>query len=361
MNGIVYVPGGDEGYVALSSNAAKTTGKLFRKHILSKGTLHYPGLTGGSVEVDDTFLAAVAANFKAGTAGIVQFPVADGNNDHTEDPLRNIGEIVDVKVENGKLYSYIDVRDDSAAPKVGKTILGASAMLSLNYTDTRTGKKAGPTLLHVAATNRPHVVDLEDFEEFAALSSVDSSKAAVFLTAQTKKDKVMELDEIISTLKDDHGIDLPTLQRTAADASNIASLSASLTDALSETGVLKLSAGSDATSDDLVAAVTQLATDRVELSAKVDTLMDESKTAAATARVDSLIAEAKIQPKDKDAQIELLLSNKELFEKLLPEKPFVQLSAESGFQTADETPSDVIDGEIARLSAYAASEGLVKA
>lgn len=355
MDGIVFTPGQDEGYVALSRTP---TGRLFKKHILSKGTLHYPGVKGGKVQIDDDFMDRVVENFKKGTAGIVQFPVADANNNHTESPLANIGEIVDVKKEGDKLYSYIDVRDETAAPKVGKTILGASAMLSLNYTDTRTGQKAGPTLLHVAATNRPHVVDLEEFQELAALSA-DSSNKAVFLTALTEEKTTMDLDELIATLRDEHNIDVPALQATAADAANVAKLTAELTEALSEGGVLKLSATDEGPStEDIVAAVTQLAQDRVELTGKVDALVEESKKSAAVARVDAEIAAGKILPAKREANINLLLSNAETFEELLPEKPLVALSAESGFVPADETPDLVIADEIARLTAYGKEQGL---
>lgn len=357
MDGIVYIPGQDEGFVALSKTSS---GRLFKKHILTKGTLHYPGVKGGKVDVDDAFLSALVENFKKGTAGIVQFPIADKNNNHSEDPRDNIGEVVDLKVEGDKAYAYIDVRDESLAPKVGKTILGASAMMSLNYTDTRTGTKAGPTLLHVAATNRPHVVDLEEFEELASLSA-DSSSEAVFLTAQPKEN-VMELDELIAALRDEHDIDVPALQEAAAAGDNFAKLSAAIQTALSDAEVLKLSnTDEELSSDDIVAAVTQLATDRVELTNKVDALIEDKKKSDAEARVDKLVDDGFITPAKRDAHLNLLLSNPEAFEAILPEAPLVALSAESGFEPKDESADKVIEDEIARLSAFGAAEGFIKA
>ena len=44
-----------------------------------------------------------------------------------------------------------------------KLFLGASAMFGMNYTDTRDGKRKGPTLCHVAITNRPHELELDEF------------------------------------------------------------------------------------------------------------------------------------------------------------------------------------------------------
>src|SRR5204862_431120 len=67
-----------------------------------------------------------------------------------------------------------------SAEDFGKTILGASAMLDLDYADVRSGQRVGPTLLHVAATNRPHLVDLEPYTDAVAASA--SSSEVVMLS-----------------------------------------------------------------------------------------------------------------------------------------------------------------------------------
>lgn len=168
----------------------------------------------------------------------------------------------------------------------------------------------------------------------------------------------MDLDEMIASLRDEHGIDVPALQRAAAEAETVAKLSADLQDALTETGVLKLSAGSESTAEDIVAAVTQLAEERVELSNKVDTLVQESAQAKAEKRVDELVAAGFITPAKRDANLKLLLSNPESFEELLPEKPLVELSNESGQEVKDDSHDVVVDDEIARLSALGEDSGL---
>lgn len=355
---LVYVPGGDDDFVQLSKTPS---GRLFRKHILSKGPLYYPGVKGGKVDIDDKFLETVVKNFQDHVVSHVQAPVVDGNNAHTEDPFRNIGEVVDVKLEDGKLYSYIDVRDDVAAEKLGKTLLGASAMLSLDWKNNKTNQKVGPALIHTAITNNAHLNDLEDFEEVLAMSSVsDSSTRAVVLSAnKNTKESTMDLDEMIASLRDEHGIDVPALQRVASEAGTYAKLSADLQSALSDSGVLKLSnAEGENTAEDIVAAVTQLAQDRVELSNKVDALVEESAKAKAEKRVDELVAGGFITPAKRDANLKLLLSNPDTFEELLPEKPIVALSAEEGKEYKDEDHDLDVDSEIARLSAYGADNGL---
>lgn len=357
---LVYVPGGDDDFVMLSKTPS---GRLFRKHILSKGPLYYPGVRGGKVDIDDKFLETVVKNFKDHVVSHVQAPVVDGNNSHTEDPFRNIGEVVDVKVENGKLYSYIDVRDEAAADKLGKTLLGASAMLSLDWKNNKTNERVGPALIHTAITNNAHLNDLEDFEEVLTMSSVsDSSTRAVVLSAHknTEEGSDMDLDTLIASLRDEHGIDVPALQRIAAEAGTYAKLSADLQSALSESGVLKLSNSEDGenTAEDIVAAVSQLAQDRVELSNKVDALVEDAAKAKAEKRVDELVASGFIAPAKRDANLKLLLSNPETFEELLPEKPIVALSAESGKEVKDEDHDVNVESEIARLSAFGADNGL---
>lgn len=167
----------------------------------------------------------------------------------------------------------------------------------------------------------------------------------------------MDLDELFAALRDEHNIDVPALQKAAADAESLTKLSA---EALAESGVIKLSATDGPIStEDFVAAVTQLASDRVELSNKVDALVDGQKKADAESRIDKLVAEGFITPAKREANLNLLLTNPEAFDAILPEKPLVALSAESGLTPLDETPDAVVSDEIARLTAFGESQGLI--
>src|SRR5437773_629317 len=130
----------------------KVQGKLFEKHILNYGPLIHPK-TGGTITIDDAFVRSMQDNFAKGVCDIVQVPLANDQNEHVEGPAANLGEVVGIKSRDNKVYALLDARQD--ADKFGKTYLGSSAFLSTNYTDSSTGKKAGPTLLHVAVTNRP--------------------------------------------------------------------------------------------------------------------------------------------------------------------------------------------------------------
>lgn len=372
---LAIIPGnGTEGYVELSqetqnhislSRAAK--GRVFEKHILNYGPLLYPGAAGGKVMINDSFADKLIANFTNKVCDIVQVPKAGPNNEHSEDPDRNIGEVIGLTKRNGKVYAQIDARDEEAASKLGKTLLGASAMMHLNYTDTRTLKTVGPTLLHVAVTNRPYVVDLDEYKEIGEVvaASADGNTEAVVLTAPNSKEKSMStLDELLAELRTDHGIDVPALQEQAAKADDSVKLSNALTSQLAESGVLKLSNGDTASVDDVVAAVAEVHTKNVELSNQVEGLVKLSAEQAADTKIAGLIRSGHILPVQKDAQKTLLLSNPELFEQLLPEKPLVKLSQpgdeERGFETVDETHKDTVDSEIARLSASSAAAPYVR-
>jgi hypothetical protein len=192
--------------------ARKTQGSLWEKHILSTGDLIHPK-TGEKIHVDDAFLGQMVTNFNDNVCDIVQVPLANDHNEHVENPDANIGEVTELRQRDHKLYAVVDVRDpDVAKKKMGKTYLGASAFLSTNYCDSRTGKKAGPTLLHVAVTNRPYVVGLEPYKEIIAATAVSDTESEIAVLTQQEETTVMTKEELLAALKAEHGIDVEALQ-----------------------------------------------------------------------------------------------------------------------------------------------------
>ncbi len=356
VDGFVIVPPEKgEGFVELSRSKM---GRVFRKQILHYGDLIYPGVPGGKVKVDEAFADKLITNFSNKVADIVQAPKAGPDNEHTEDPDRNIGEVVNVLKTTKGVYVDIDVRTDDA-DKMGKTLLGASAMMHLNYTDTKTGQKVGPTLLHTAITNRPYVTELEGFEEIVAASAPGAdmtNQNVVVLTPapETKEKKMATLDELVAELKTDHGIDVAALQAKAADADKALALSNKIQEELVGTGLLKLS-NTDETvdADTLIGAVAEAGNKIVELTNGLSEVREEMAKKEATSEVEKLVLSGHILPKDKDTMLELRLSNKDLFEKLVPEKPVVKLSNEEGIEPTDETHQETVESEIARLTAVA--------
>ena len=347
---VVPSPKGDR-FVELSRSKM---GRVFRKQLLKYGDLLYPDAPGGKVKIDEDFADQLIANFSAGVADIVQVPKVGDKNEHTENPDRNIGEVIGLEKDKKGIYSLIDVRTDDA-DKMGKTLIGASAMMHLNYTDTSTGKKVGPTLLHAAITNRPYITNLDGFEEIVAASNsgADMSNQVLVLTPANDEETQMTLEEMLAALKADHGIDVATLQEQATSS---VALSNTIKEQLVGSGLLTLSNSDESvTQETLVAAIVDAGSKIVELSGTIDTLTAQSAQTAAESEVDKLVRTGFIFPKNRDSMVKLRLSNREIFDGILPENPIVKLSNESGSDVGDESPKDVIDAEIDRLAAVVAA------
>lgn len=201
---LVIVPSSHGEYVTLSDDEAETIklsrkrevqGKLFRKELIKNGTFFHP-VTHEALKFDDKFINTMKKNFDDGVCPIVQVPVADDGNRHTQDPFRNIGEVVDITQEDGKVYAVIDVRNEIAASHIGTTLLGISAMIDPNRYDSRDGKYKGPTLIHTLVTNNPVITDLDEYKELIA-ASVDNTSSVVLLSQEEFTENKEEVPEVI--------------------------------------------------------------------------------------------------------------------------------------------------------------------
>ena len=336
-------------------------GRLFRKMILPmKSSFVHPNDPKSKITVDEDFAKTMVRNFK-NKASIVQFPMVDEKNRHVEDPERNLGEVVDLTYNDNGVYAVIDVRKH--AEDIGNTILGASAMLNLNYDDTVTGEKIGPALLHVAATNRPYLTHLEPFEEIA-LSNADTDDV-VLLTPQTQADeeseKPMELTEMLAELKAKHGIDVDDLRSRAEGTGELVTALSNVVRAANP-DLLELSNATPSITDvaeGVVAMSRELVAKRdenVELSAK----LEKFEAAQAETDVDTAIREGKIVPAQREVMLEVRLSHPDLYEKLVPDQPIVTLSDEKGAESHDQTPNPALEEaekEVKRLAEVALKLG----
>lgn len=359
---IIPAPAGDtytpvEDIPAALARSRRVQGRLFEKHILNKGTLLHPK-TGAKIEIDDAFVAAMQDNFAKGVCDIVQVPLANDKNEHVEGPAANLGEVVGIRERAGKVYALIDARQD--ADKFGKTYLGASAFLSTNYTDSSTGKKAGPALLHVAVTNRPYVTGLEDYKEVLAATADNTGEVVVLTPEETAVPPTKE--ELLAQLKDGHGIDVAALQAQLAaqpppgtvSPADQAALTAAVSEALKGAGV-QLSAGKDGDGQlklsDVTAAVIELSQDNKTLRESVVSLQRKQ----AETEVDGYIAAGRLLPKTRETAVTLALTNRDALEAIVsPEdKPYVPLARQEGVAgpDSDQRQERDIDAELARLTA----------
>lgn len=350
-------------------------GKVFRKHILNRGKLLHP-VTGTEIDIDDDFVDHLKTNFEKKYCDIVQVPLANDKNEHVENPAANLGEVVGIEDNKatGKIYALVDARKQ--AGDFGKTLLGASAFFHLNYKDSKTHKRVGPTLLHVAVTNRPYVTGLDPYESVVAASAEYLGEPAVVeMSGKDDQEGAMarSLEEVLAELRTDHNVDvdalrteLSTAQETVKTAEGkakvaeetLAATTTKLTEALkgSEEGA-KLSAGDSVSSEDVVNAVAELAQRNVALSSAQDAAGE--RIAALEKRnveteIDGLIAEGKILPAKRDVYLTMALSHREMFDQIVPDAPIVAVNQEKGTgRRADEHTGREIDveAELARLTA----------
>lgn len=336
------------GYVELASGPADSSGRQparFRKHILNLGTLKYQGR---EFNLDENWYARLKDNFNSGVS-MVQVPLANDDNKHTENPLANTGEVIGVEREGNKVYTVIEVRKPKVAEGIrDKTILGASAFLAMDYTDTRTQKKVGPALLHHCLTNRPYVLDLDPYEEIVAATADMEWDDPIVLASQEGS---MDKNDLLAALKAEHGIDVEALQAAAAQRTDTAALTAAVAEALKGSQVQLSADGGNITLSDITGAIVELSTANKAQAKDIADL----KLSAAEAEVEGYIGVGRLLPKTREVAIEMALSNRPGLDAILApaDKPYVALSSPVGRNAPDgeEKHNQDIDGELARLTA----------
>jgi hypothetical protein len=345
---IVSAPASAEGYIELGA-PAKARGRVFRKHILNLGDLHYKGKT---FHLDEDWYNRVSRNFESGVS-MTQVPLANDKNEHSEDPLRNTGEIIGLERRGGKVYDLIDVRDPDVAQRIADgRILGASAFLNMDQEDTRTGQKVGPALLHHCLTNRPHVLDLEPYEEVVA-ATADLEEDG-FVVLASPEEPVPTREELLAALKAEHGIDVEELQAQAAQRTEMSQLTAALTEALrpaSGTVSLTGSDGETVSLTDVIGAVAELAEKNVALSGTVGELRKD----AAEREIDGYIGKGRLLPKARGKAVAMVLAgDREGLDMFLSpaDQPYVRLNHTEGSAPpqGEQKHQEDIDAEIMRLT-----------
>lgn len=370
LGNVIIPDSSDDEFVELARN---NSGTLYRKQILPWGAFRHPSSPNDEINIDRSFYDKLKRNFDDGACDIVQVPLVNDANQHVEDPLRNLGEVVDLGADDKGVYAMIDARKPEYADELGKTLLGASAMMHLDYTDTKTGEHVGPTLLHVAVTNRPYLTNLTPYEKVVGLSADSTTEPAVVLTAAdlTEGTEVMPMtkEELLAALKDEHGIDVADLE---AKAKATPALSADGTTPVVDESARELLVQMSATLEkisgkpisrddegviditDVAEAVVELSREKTDLEGKVATLVAESdalKLSAAESKVDEKIRTGYILPAQKDVMLKLSMTDPESYEALIPAAPIVEMSAR-GVDYHEAPGSDKI-AEIDRLAGLA--------
>lgn len=180
----------------------------------------------------------------------------------------------------------------------------------------------------------------------------------------------MDLDELLALLKTEHDIDVADLQAKVAEKASTKDdaktdtkeLVSALAAVLKESGALSLAnTNTDEPEEleisDVAAAVIELSQEKLALSEAVASLQAKSdalELSAATAEVKRMVKVGRILPVQEAAMLELKLSNPEMFDKIVPAAPLIEMSTR-GVDTHDEPESKAISAEIDRLAELANS------
>lgn len=341
----------DDDYLALSEEEAKLypdqQGKLYRKQIFKMNShFIHPSNPKVKIKTDKTFAEKLSQNFKS-TGNIVQLPLCNDKNEHVEGPDKNLGRVLDVEYNDKGVYAIIDARKN--AEDFGKTFLGSSAFVDLNWTDKQTGEGVGPTLLHVAVTNRPYLTNLDEYSEVTKLSADNNDEEPVLLTLSEEENKPnqeaqreaeqprdneeetsMDITSVTAWLKE-QGLE-PVKSVEYAELQSRANEAAKLSETLAETSTkLQLSETEKLSVEKVAEALVELSDANESLSTEVETLKkdrDELKLSAATLEIDDYVRKGRILPAQKEPMLKLYLSDRDTFDALLPSEPLVSLTEE---------------------------------
>jgi hypothetical protein len=227
--------------------------------------------------------------------------------------------------------------------------MGASAFLHMDYEDTRSGEKVGPALLHHCLTNRPHVVDLEPYQEIVA-ATADMEWESTEPVVLAQEEPSMTKEELLAALKAEHGIDVESLQAEAGKQAGAAQLTQQIVDALKGTGTVALS-GEGVDAETITGAIVELAQTTKAQGEEITGLRRES----AAREVDDFIEAGRLLPKSRNRAVEMVLSGDRdgLEDFLSPEKePYVRLSGQRGIDpSGDNLKQETdVDQELVRLT-----------
>lgn len=374
--GYAYVQAPRSDFIELARTAK---GKVYRKQLLKFGVFPHPSKPGEKLVLDNELADRLVKNFEDEVCDIVQVPLANDENRHVEDPMRNIGEVIAIRKEGDGVWADIDVRKPEAAEAIDAgTLMGVSAMMHMDYTDTRTGTKVGPTLLHALVTNRPYLTGMKGFEEVVAASvpgiAADTDGVDVPVFGDEEEVTMTTLDQLLEQLKDEHNIDVLALQdqvtKLSEETPDIEAMKREITfdvvdafkEVLADAGATSLTGqeGDDETISmtDVAEAVIELAQEKTSLEDQVSALTaqaEENAQKAAEAEVAQYVREGKILPTQREGMVKLAREDREMFVSLIPATPIVSLTQE-GVETHEEPDGEVrekMQADVARLSALA--------
>ena len=181
--------------------------------------------------------------------------------------------------------------------------------------------------------------------------SVSDSEHQESVVLTPEETHVPTKEELLKQLKDEHGIDVESLQASAAQGVDAAALTAALTAALESnpvTAALTASGADTITPSDLAGAVVELSRQNAVISKGYEEIRRER----ATEKVDKLVHDGYIEPKQRELGIRLALSSPEDFAAFVPSEKKIPVDEQLGLSAEDDTAQvKEQSAEVERLTA----------
>ncbi len=334
------------------------SGNMFRKQLLRIGEWVHPNDPSKKLTITKSLIKRLIENFKKGVLDKVPVP-----DTHTRSTLANTGYVVGLEETEDGLDGILQIEDEDALGKLRKKLIpGVSVSFTENYVDKETGENVGPVLFHAALVDNPYLKGMRDFEP-VALGEEDEDAEHIPFVSPPKKEggkQRMDKEQLITALKEEHGIDVAALSEAAGKFEQAQKDAKAAQDTL--TDIQKVVGERIELSDDvsvlegvkkLAEATKEKETEATKLADRIEKLEKEGLKRDAKDAVASLVRDGKVKPADAEIYESLYLSDKSLFEnvtKTLTAK-VVELG-ERGYNGGQEPGEDEIDeqAEIDRIS-----------
>lgn len=304
---------------------ATFNGSIYRKQLAKYGDWVNPQFPAQSsnpiMRLDEAWGQKIIENFNKNVLGApVPIPL-----NHTSDVKENTGRVQSLEsVPGDGLYGNLIITDEDTVKKLDRgEIFDVSISFDWNHVRTDDNKNYGETLLHVALVNNPYLLEMNSFEKIgAALSKLDESFDSINLSRAGRdvimlsRDRIKELSKMATrVIKNDKGFPVTikftengeekelvipageeaTVPEDVADA-----VTTQITDAVEPTNP-PANDGDPATPANDPATPPATETPEEELSR----LRQENREMALSKEFDSLLADKKVIPAQKDSFMNL--------------------------------------------------------
>jgi hypothetical protein len=175
----------------LSDDSIQLEDNLLRKQILRFGKWIHKNAIGGMLNVTKEYAEKIVKNFNNKAVENVYVPLG-----HTNDPLKNTGEVVELLKTKKGLDAIIKIKDKEILSKIKKGLIkGISASIDEDFIKKDTGKTVGPTLRHAALVLEPYIKGLQPFIHLEE----ENNKELIELT-YSKSDQLTDINKSLDRL-----------------------------------------------------------------------------------------------------------------------------------------------------------------